>query len=74
MVEEVGRPIVSEEGIEGLDVGVDGQLKGRIGGMVGRRVPKEVLSAKCVEFVIPRRVSAFGGHFASWKTKVCGAL
>jgi hypothetical protein len=62
MVDEAGRPVGSKESVEGLDVGVDGPLEGRIGSLVGRGVPEKLLAAKSVVFVIPRRVGAFGGH------------
>lgn len=63
MIEETGLAVVPEEGVEGLDVGIDGLLKGGIGRLIGRRVAEELLSAKGVEPVVPSSLGAFRRHF-----------
>lgn len=62
MVEETGRSVVSKQGVERLDVRVDRQLEGRIGGPVGWGVPEEFLTAERVVLVIPRGIGSFGRH------------
>lgn len=74
MVEEAGRPVVSKEGIERLNVGINSELEGRIGGPVGWGISKKLLAAKRVVLVIPRRVCALGGHFRLSREWICDAL
>lgn len=60
--DEARLPIAGKESIEGLDVGVDRELEGRVGCSVGGRVLEELLPACDIVAVIPRRICARRSH------------
>lgn len=62
IVDEARLPLAGKESIEGLDVGVDGELEGRVGCSVGRGVLEELLPACDIIAVIPRRICARRSH------------
>lgn len=63
MVQEAWAAISTrEESIEGLDVGVDGQLESWVSSMIGGRIFEEVLAPEEAELMVPCRVSRTGGH------------
>ena len=62
VVDQARLAIAGEEGVESLDVGIDGGLEGRVRRPVGRGVSEQILAAQRVVFVVPRLASAFGSH------------
>jgi hypothetical protein len=62
MGEQAGLAVVTEEAIEGLDMRVHGQLKGRVGCVIGRRVSEQRLTTESVELMVPVGFGSRRGH------------
>lgn len=53
MVDETLASVRGKQRIEGLDMGIDGDLEERVRAVIGRWVPEEVFTPQCVILVIP---------------------